>query len=1539
MRGKKEFTMGKNKKRIRLTIEGQLEHYYQKDKHAERNQILWHAWCQNKRWLSQLLEITMGSFPAYSRHDESHAKNVLHNIEMILSEERIKELSASDCFILLHTVYIHDIGMVITYEDRNAIVNNDRFIDMIKKMEDENDPVFQRAIKALQKRDYSYHGDADKEEQLKKLYTDKLAVYYAILHLIASFRRPEHGELSNKRLEEWTLKSEKLGSGFSMAGIPQRIFLWISKCAGLHTASTFEHIMELPQEDNGYASDYLHPRFVAVLLQLGDILDMDNNRFHPLTRECIGALPELSERHYEKHQAIRRLYIKRDKISIEADCASQEALRLVRKECDMLRDILTEAGYYWSQICPEKFSGSLPTIESVKLYLQGFQIPEELVTTQFKISQKKAFAILEGSNVYRDQFVFLREFLQNAIDASKIQYWNECIRTRGYFESKDSMKKMSPNELEDILSTNVFPIEIEMEIAKQNDGKVILPIEEKDIKDLLNSGENGLLTYGVKVRIKDFGTGIDKESIKEIARVGDSRKRDQYIIHEMPEWLKPTAEFGIGLQSAFILTNTFKCNTYTRSNEKYEITFSTVKSNYYEGFINVRPVEKFEDKDNSYGTCFEVFVPVQKKLVHELCPAAWDGKDYFDKNYEELRPLRHAAELLAQMALYLDSIIGEHLFPIHLTANESRYVTIPLNLSEKNQIKKLNYLLKKEDNRLEETGSQRKCGEVSEEKFKNVASKNFDEKITETMVKLFSKRDWERSGKTWAFYFKKYEKNESEIVVEKTEDAIALLDCRDGHLYYWDNHLCTFCLINMVNFLLLEKRQIENSDKDCEKTLPGVTIYYKGIILDEIELPGIGNELLQCVDIKGKLEREYVSLSRKGFTEKGKNYFLQKIYTPLLNSVLKTLKVINSKHAEDVMKNVKKTLDEKVDLLKEFDKKIDLWKNKNEQIAGVTDQIEWIEQFEKKRKQLSVIFKENAISLTMLAFFAQKNIFDPLIEIGCGNLEKERCCWAEVIERIRKYFIAENVLEKEERSTVNWAEFLKTSVLFRIRCRPQINLQIGEMAGNITEWMTFPDIFSNKNQFMIVSKRENKSAPWKQFLTPIWSLEAEKEGENLSIVQCLKKYSIMRANSTEKERMEKCIIEMGKNALSLSHSYGTDSHGNSDAMEPEEYLQQYFLKWLLRYIPTVAIFMSNDGNTRINIIHGVKFPFVFMDDATKKLILQRIIEESETYDIQRFSIPAWQGLESISCTELPYSLYFIKRGYMAKESYSKVIFPFDKEELNKLNRLIHTDEAPYIIKRLELLKDSLNIRKRLMEIIPNSEPKIDELLEGMDDDSKRAHMKEVYSLFIHHLKEGSYNAEKAIDRVRSSYRELILYMLHIEKQLPKFSLDKFEINIKNWEYVYLWLLLNAVYNLYTNISRNSEVDFLKKEYEPNLIRSGKISLASAWYYVLTNQYIQNEQNLAGYRENYENAIGQGSGNASQKQESILTYIEKNRESIVSRDYLRNCWMRYIAEVFELFQDLEEEQYHVMEDLADWDAIENARKGNTNGADNEDREGL
>lgn len=549
---------------IPLTIEGCLERYVKDSNHAnhERYNILWHAWCQNKRWIMQLLEGTMLSFSTYSRHDETHAQTVLHNIERILGEDRIAALSATDCFMILHTVYIHDIGMLIIASERREIVKDEKFLEMVDYLEEEGDGRLRRAVDALKRETYFYEED-EVYEVKKKLYEDKLEVYYAVIHLIANFRRGEHGEKSKERLYEWVRNSDKLGAGFSMAGIPQRIFLTIAECARLHTDAEFSNILDkLPKEDNGYVFDYMHPRFVSVLLQLGDILDMDNDRFHPIAMLAMDDIPESSLEHYRKHLAIRKLYISPEAIEIAADCDDQKALRLVRRECDMLAGILQQASYEWNRICPASVGGALPTLSSVDLCLRGQKIPKELVSAQLNISQKKAFEILEGANLYAHKFAFLREFIQNAADATKIQYWKECISSAKFY-SKDGLPNIqSPYDLEKYVSTEKFPIEIEMEISKRDKEGDIKSVKQADIAEL-DKGKGTEELYGVKVRIKDFGVGIDQKSLLQISKVGTSLMKTRGNVREMPEWLRPTAEFGVGLQSAFLITPTFKCKTHT----------------------------------------------------------------------------------------------------------------------------------------------------------------------------------------------------------------------------------------------------------------------------------------------------------------------------------------------------------------------------------------------------------------------------------------------------------------------------------------------------------------------------------------------------------------------------------------------------------------------------------------------------------------------------------------------------------------------------------------------------------------------------------------------------------------------------------------------------------------------------------------------------------------------------------------------------------------------------------------------------------------
>lgn len=132
------------------TVEQQLEAYAEHPKATERHEILWDSWKQLKRWMSQMLGYTLVSFPAYSLHNETHCQAILHNIECLLGEAEIRKLSPTDCFVILVTVYLHDIGMIITYTERQNIIKSDKFREMVEELKNSSDPSFRRAAEELQ---------------------------------------------------------------------------------------------------------------------------------------------------------------------------------------------------------------------------------------------------------------------------------------------------------------------------------------------------------------------------------------------------------------------------------------------------------------------------------------------------------------------------------------------------------------------------------------------------------------------------------------------------------------------------------------------------------------------------------------------------------------------------------------------------------------------------------------------------------------------------------------------------------------------------------------------------------------------------------------------------------------------------------------------------------------------------------------------------------------------------------------------------------------------------------------------------------------------------------------------------------------------------------------------------------------------------------------------------------------------------------------------------------------------------------------------
>ncbi len=879
------------------TIEERLYSYTKKENN-ERSNTLWHAWKNNQKLLSQLLELTLPSFPTYSNHNESHAKKVLHNIERILGKQGISRLSPTNCFMLLNAAYLHDIGMCITYADRKAMVNSTDFVRLLDRICDNNMDM-KKAVENMKQSIYPSHEDKDGKDRnnaLKEKYSQKLDVYTAVINLMAEFQRSIHGQESGKRINSWvSSENNELGIGLRLSGIPLRIFLRIADCARLHTDWDFNNILELPEYDDGYDSnDLMHPRFVAVMLQLGDALDLDNDRFHPFTIPFVGNLSSTSQTHFQKHQSIRRLTITPKDIYIEADCENQKVYRLLRKECDALESILQKASYYWSSIAPADLQTFLPTLHPPKIVLKGKEIPRELISAKFNISQSRAFRLIEGANIYDKKFAFLRELVQNALDATKIQAWSDLCYSSKHSEFR---RENDPYNLCNILrhiNINDYPITVRLNIGirdfSKDDEEIISINEIDDIESYQD--QNKAFSYGVIVEVQDYGTGISKKDVLNISSVGSSYEKRMDDINEMPDTLKPTGEFGIGLQSCFLVCNQFKAVSHTHFGEAHEISFSSA-SNLNDGYINISP--KDETEIIPYGTTFKLFIDCEHKLPHSECIKAWDidssENDIFSPYYEAFKIKREAKELIAQLTFYLDELLGETIFPIYVELNSNDLDGGFCDFIKRN-VKTLGVIFTNSEYKKSPKKSWIEIESCTDYKNKtiNVEPKDFIEILNLTKEKSVSHQSFVDSPSYTHETSSHNNYNGTDFIFVETDLGKCALNMKTMKLYVWSFNCNTFAVLGA-------KRFIESTLKKCENNA-NTKLYIKGIHTANMDIDFVSG-LLEVLDIHKGLKKSCINLSRGGFTDKGIQELKNKIYPEIINTAIDGLRKMNLNGSEN----------------------------------------------------------------------------------------------------------------------------------------------------------------------------------------------------------------------------------------------------------------------------------------------------------------------------------------------------------------------------------------------------------------------------------------------------------------------------------------------------------------------------------------------------------------------------------------------------------------------------------------------------------------
>lgn len=379
---------------------------YQKELSSDNERIVWVKKVYEAA-VAYLKDVRQ-DFINYTLHDEKHVLNVLDAMGGLLGDQ-IGNLTVGEIELLILAACMHDLGMVYTDEEKEICFENEV---MCRKFVREHYP---ELIGCSPK---------DWPEDIEQWF----------LRTLHPFRLSE--VLQN---EEW----RDLFETCPLEVVPRRCILAVCQAHG-------EDPKSLRNNEN---LEYLtasntSPLFCALLLRLADLLDFDDTR---APRVLYGYVShnEKSREEWDKHQASAGFCYpaspSTEDLPYRARCKNPIIEHAVRNFLDWVDEELGNC-IMLQRYCHEQWQQYFPFPRAVsrrEIESDGYTSGDFCMT----MDQEQILKLLMGENLYDNRDVFVRELLQNAIDAtllrsemdsafkaeeSRIDFW-EWNDKEGYF--------------------------------------------------------------------------------------------------------------------------------------------------------------------------------------------------------------------------------------------------------------------------------------------------------------------------------------------------------------------------------------------------------------------------------------------------------------------------------------------------------------------------------------------------------------------------------------------------------------------------------------------------------------------------------------------------------------------------------------------------------------------------------------------------------------------------------------------------------------------------------------------------------------------------------------------------------------------------------------------------------------------------------------------------------------------------------------------------------------------------------------------------
>lgn len=481
-------------------------------------------------------------FPEYTPHDEQfHTKRLFSVADTIIGRDRLDVMNSAELFVLAISLYGHDWGMAVSESEKQYIITGIQ-------------------PKGTNKDDFWIL--PDEHERFRK---------FLVKQCLISNSKGHRRGIPDETWREYVRQTHAYRSGERVRRFFENIDGGVADASSRVCTGHWLEFEELRNPDY-FPTDFsvlreiANLRALAIYLRLIDLLDLAEDRTPYVIWKYVSPRESRSKMEWAKHRALRPV-----------TCPPYQEGRIIRVDGSTDNHDVYAALEDFRIWCEEQFRTCMDLMarmndprHKLDIYHIDWRIATrgfKKISIQFNFHRERMFKIL-GSEIYQnDSYVFLRELLQNSIDAIRMR--REVLQRR--------------------------------RVASKNLGIIKVNVNH------LGNGD-AIITWS------DDGIGMDEYIVKNyFAIAGQSYYQSVDFVREGLK-MDPISRFGVGILSCFMVANrieieTFKDPYLPPPGEPLKILIPDMRRQFR--------IEVKSQEDAPIGTTVQIFVEGKKLPFNE----------------------------------------------------------------------------------------------------------------------------------------------------------------------------------------------------------------------------------------------------------------------------------------------------------------------------------------------------------------------------------------------------------------------------------------------------------------------------------------------------------------------------------------------------------------------------------------------------------------------------------------------------------------------------------------------------------------------------------------------------------------------------------------------------------------------------------------------------------------------------------------------------------------------------------------------------------